>query len=433
MTTVTILPFDLTGRLATNKRSGELHTLTRAQGKTNRMFTPKFGAYYKDSLDVRTGNGVPLVYDKDYVCTYYYQEIWELNAKAACAIIVVTNPAIGNDIRISYQAVGGPYALSLDELKDILTEVENSPTPLKWEDILNKPLQFPPGPHTHEYWQLYGLESTCVNLDLLGDAWAAGRKGVLADNRFFYRNYIDLAQKAVDDYTVKVMAHINDKNNPHLTDKTKVGLSQINNWGMATTTESASKTVNNKYQPMGGIYDQLQAHVTPVFDTHVRNVNNPHQVKLTDALLNLYSTAQIQALIDVKLKRTEVAYDTTLFNGLTQAQLYTNLRTNLSATNVNPATRFVQTQMGPAVAGWNPADYALAGNNTYVPYSTLMKTYNDTQGSVYFIGAQPTSAFNYLSVGTYAIQGIYQSVNSWRQTMKLYIYVRTATGWNLVL
>lgn len=428
MTDITILPFDLTGTMVSNRRTGEEHTLTRVTGRTNRMFAPKFGAYYKESLEVRTTAGVKLTYDTDYVCTYYYDDIWDLNAKECCAIIVVTNPAIGNDLRISYQAVGGPYALNLDELKEILEEVDNTPESIKWDDIRNKPLQFPPELHYHEYWQLYGLESTVENLELLGEAWAVGRKGVLSDNRYYYENYIDLAQKALDDYVIKVMAHVTDRSNPHLTNKDKVGLGLLNNWGMANNVEAGSQTVNNKYQSIGGVYDQLETNIFPAFDTHLRNQNNPHRVQLTDPLLDLYSTTQIQEMIDLHLKRTEPAYDALAFQTITLDQLYTNFRTGLAASNVSPSTVLPQNLMAPPIAGWTPDDYVLTGANQYIPYSALLKTYNDTQGSVYYIGSTPLADWAHLSTGTYVIYGTQQIYNDWRSMPYLAVYEKTGPG-----
>lgn len=424
MSDITILPLDLKGTLSSNRRVNEEHTLTRVTGRTNRMFAPKFGAYYKESLDIRTVSGKKLIYDTDYVCTYYYDDIWDLNAKECCAIIVIKNPDIGDTLRITYQALGGPYALNIDELKDILSEVDSKPENLGWDDIRNKPLQLPPELHYHEYWQLYGLESTVINLELLGDAWVVGRKGIISDNRFYYEGYIDLAQKALDDYTVKVMAHITDRNNPHLTDKVKVGLDLLNNWAIANSAESVSRTVNNKYQSIGGVYDQIEAHVIPVFDDHLRRQDNPHNVKLSDPLLNLYSTQEIQTLIDTRLKRTEVAFDSNAFQGISLTDIYNNFRTGLPASSLLANSLIPQNRIAPTVTGWVPEDYVLTGAQQYVPYSDLMKAYNDTQGSVYFIGATSPKSYDYFSDGTFAIQGIRTDYNDNRFMMRLRIWTR---------
>ncbi len=430
MVDITVLPFDLTGSLATNLRVNEEHTLTLVTGRVNRMFSPKYGAYYKDSLEVRTSTGVKLNAGTDFVCTYYYDDIWDLNAKECCAIIVVTNPLIGNDVKITYQAVGGPYALSLDELKAVLTEVEDSPESIGWDDIRNKPLQLPPALHYHEYWQLYGLESTVENLELLGQAWEAGRKGVLEDNRYYYKNYIDLAERAVEEYRIKIMAHITDRSNPHQTDKTKVGLGFLNNWGIANVTESKSRTVNNKYQSIGGVYDQLLENVYPVLDNHLRNDNNPHNVLLSDPLLNLYSTSEIQTLLDSHLKRTDPAYDSASFQSTPVSQLYSIFRNNLPATSLLPGSKMDYTLTAPRVPGWIPEEYTLTGANKYVLYSELMQPYNDTQGTVYYIGAEPLESYDYLSTGTYVIRGDYVDFFEGRTMMSLSVYLKAGLNNN---
>lgn len=392
MATITKLPLDFRGTLASNLRTGEEHTLNKANGRVNRMFTPEFGAFYTESLVVRDASGKALVRDVDYVVTYYYEDFGILTTKEVCAIIVVTNPAVSNIVRITYQAVGGPYALSVKELKAVLDATEAAPAKIKWTDIIDKPLQFTPDPdHEHEYWQLYGLESTNVNLEMLGNAWAKGRKGIIGDNRIYYQNYIAMAQAAVDSYRLKVNAHIADRANPHATDKIKIQLGNVNNWPLANKVESTSKTVNNKYQPIGGIYNQLVAHVHPLLTDHIANKNNPHQVLLTDPLLNLYSTQQIINIFAQRLARNQDAVNSTHFAGIPSAQVYTNIRSGLDAANVDPTTRFPETYFGPTIPGWDPGRFVLAGNRTFASVEDILKPYNDQAGTVYFVGLSGAS------------------------------------------
>lgn len=388
MATITRLPLDFKGTLASNYRVGEEHTLTKANGRVNRMFTPDFGAFYTESLVVRQSDGKPLVRDTDYVVTYYYKDLGAVTAKEICAIIVVTNPLVTADVRITYQAVGGPYALSIKELKAVLDETETAPGKIKWEDIIDKPLQFVPEDHPHEYWQLYGLESTNFNLEALGEAWAKGRKSLMDDNRIYYQNYILLAQAAVDAYRLKVNAHISDRANPHKTDKIKIQLGNVNNWPMANTAESTSKTVNNKYQPIGGIFNQLVTHVQPLLNTHIANKSNPHQVLLTDPLLNLYSTQQIRDIFALRLARNQSAVDSAKFAGFPALTVFSNIQANLDASNIDPNTRFTEPFFAPVIPGWDPARYLLAGNQTYVDCEQMLKPYNDQAGTVYFVGLE---------------------------------------------
>lgn len=433
MSKLTILPFDLTGKLASNRIVGEERTLTFARGKTNRMLAPLYGAYYKDSLEVRTSNGAPLTLDKDYVTTYYYPDVWELNAKAVCAIIVVTNPNISNNIRISYNALGGPYSFNVDEIKAILDEVKNIPEKVSFDEILGKPLQYNPPTHPHEYWQLYGLESTIANLDILAKTWAQGSKGILDNNRYYYRNYVTQAQALVDDYANKVTAHINDLGNPHKDNAKTVGLDLINNWPMANLQESPSITVNSRYQPMGGVYDQLLTHVIPVLNSHVKNYSNPHRVRLDDPLLNLYSTDQINALLNDRLSVGAVAADSSAIGGVSGLGVWNTIRSDLSVDNVQPGSIFNQAQLA-AAAPSDTTNYAFVGDQGYRSYKDLIGAQGGGSQLIYFIGSAPVTDYNYLPVGSYAIKG--QMVLNYNiiYYMELNAYQKTsATGWVQIL
>jgi hypothetical protein len=386
MATITNLPVDFSGRLASNLRTSEEHVLNKANGRVNRMITPEFGAFYTESLVVRTTTGLLLKRDTDYVVTYYYEDLGLLTSKEICAIIVVTNPLVPNTIRITYQAFGGPYALSLKELKAVLDETEAPQGKIKWDEIINKPLQWFPADHEHEYWQLYGLESTNVNLEQLGKAWATGRTGIIGDNRIYYQNYIIKAQAAVDAYRAAVQAHVSDRSNPHLTDKVKIQLGNVNNWPMANTAESTGNTATDRYQPIGGIYNQTETHVKPLLTSHITNQNNPHQVQLTDPLLNLYSTQQIQEIFAQHLNINQMAVDSTNLSGVPAAEVWRNIRTGLDASAVDPATRFTVTYFGSHPADWVPEEWVLNGANGYSKIADIMKPYNERNGSIFYVG-----------------------------------------------
>jgi len=412
MLNVTKLPFDLTGRLASNLRSGEIRKLTRIQGKTNRMTCPEFGAYYTESLEVRAVDGTLLKRDVDYVTTYYYPEIGELTAKEACAIIVITNPSVGDEIRLKYQAVGGIYSLSVVEMATILNYTNNLPDKLRWEDIIDKPLQFVPADHTHEYWQLYGLESTNENLIILGHAFSTGNKAIIQNNREYYLGYIQLAQDEVLRYTAAVNRHIQDTTNPHKTDKQKIGLGLLNNWPMATVDEIVAHTAEDKYLPIGGIFHLLQATAVPTLTAHIQNTNNPHQVKLTDPLLNLWSTAEIQGLLNGKLALTQTAADSSALGLQSLDAITARVKTNLAAANVHPATFFTQDKIAAGPFGDINA-MALVGNNNYRTFVELFaSTGAAANGGIYFVGSNGN--YNSIQGALDAIQAYsWVPVNTW--------------------
>lgn len=386
MANITVLPVDLRGTLSSNRFVDEVHTLKVATGQVNRMLTPMFGAYFTESLEVRQDNGAVLKRDKDYVVTYYYVDLGMVTGKEICAIIVITNPAVSSKVRITYQAYGGPYALSIDELDDLLLATENPTDKIQWDKIINKPTMYVPADHTHEYWQLYGLETTDFNLEQLGQDWFTGRKPVVDNNRIYYQNKIAGAQGIVDNYQRQVTAHLVDQQNPHRTDRFKIQLGNVNDWPLANKVQSENANVDNEYQPIGGIYNLIVKYVQPLLNQHITNKNNPHSDRLDDPLLNLWSRAEIENFFSGKLAKTQAADMTLKFAGVVPASLSNSVRTNLSTVNVNQSTRFHQSILGDLSVVNDVSKFALNGANKYSTFESIFRDYNSKAGSIWFIG-----------------------------------------------
>lgn len=384
MAKLTALPFDLTAKLSSNTITGEVRTLTRVTSKLNRVLVPKFGAFYADSLVVRTDTGQLLTRDKDYVITYYYEDLMQLTAKEVAAIIVVTNTALGNGLRLSYQAVGGPYALNLDEVKDLLLTLQDPKEKINWKDIIDKPLMFYPEGHTHEYWQLYGLESTQINLKLLGEAWRYGSQAVLDANRGVYDSLRGQVEQAAQAYYARVMAHVRDYNNPHKTNITQLGLQNLINMRLANAVESASKTITDLYQPIGGIYNQLNGYAFPVLGDHISNYNNPHRLTIDNPSIDTYSYQTTVSMFANKLRTDESAPITLELEGRSMDSIYATARSQLEYGDLDPTYVFRMDQIAPAKTSWPPnnvpSDYILM-NRTYVYFATLFAEYKKSTTS----------------------------------------------------
>lgn len=98
-------------------------------------------------------------------------------------------------------------------------------------------------------------------------------------------SYIEPEIKSIND---KLNGHINNRNNPHGTTKAHVGLSAVENYGMAADAEAVLGTsVRNKYTApyhINKIVAQLRtSYIEPTVNTinanhssHVNNRNNPH-------------------------------------------------------------------------------------------------------------------------------------------------------------
>lgn len=388
MPIITRLPLDLEGTKPSNWRANEVHKVVTATGKKNRIIVPDFGAFFIENAVVRDSKGVALVRHKNVEFTYHYEMFSELTGKGVCAMIVITDATLVGPFSISYQAVGGNFSLSVKELGDVIDYVTNNVTKIKWEDIIDKPTAYQPADHENKWWQILGMDSLVTNLNRLADAWGQGRKAVIDANRGYYDNYIADMQTAIDDYRARIYAHIEDKNNPHKTDKTKIGLGNINNWPLATKAESESTTVTNRYQPIGGVYNQLAKTAIPLLEAHIKDKAtttkaDPHNVTL--AQLNLYSKAEVNNLFAGRLATNQVAADSTLLNGMTYAQVYNDCRVNFSQNNFVLGSKWPMNQMAPW-AGGDGTDYLYRGDGQFVHISTLMQVYNNNQGSIFYGG-----------------------------------------------
>lgn len=388
MPTITRLPLDLEGTKPSNWRANEIHTVVTATGKKNRIIVPDFGAFFIDNAVVRDSKGVALVRHKNLEFTYHYELFSELTGKGVCAMIVITDPTLVGPFRVSYQAVGGNFSLSVKELGDVINAVTNTVTKIKWDDILDKPTAYQPADHVNKWWQIMGLDSLVTNLNRVADSWAVGRKVIIDANRGYYDNYIADMQAAVDSYRARIYAHIDDKTNPHKTDKTKIGLGNVQNWSLANKVESESTSISNKYQPIGGVYNQLAVTAIPILDTHIKNKAtttkaDPHNV--TIAQLGLYSKTEVNNIFSGKLAKNQIASDTTLLNGLSYQQVYNNCRVNFSQNNFVLGSKWPMNKMAPW-AGGDGTDYLYQGDGNFVHISTLMQTFNNSQGSIYYGG-----------------------------------------------
>ena len=81
-------------------------------------------------------------------------------------------------------------------------------------------------------------------------------------------------------------AHINDTNNPHQTTKAQVGLSNVQNYGVATNADAIAGLSNTLYMTPVRTADEIAALVGNAFTAHVNNLSNPHQTTKTQVGLS---------------------------------------------------------------------------------------------------------------------------------------------------
>jgi hypothetical protein len=391
MARLTFLPLDLTGQALVNRRTGEQHPLIKVGDKVNRVCVLSHGAFYTKSLVVRDNTGRLLSPVTDFKTTYHYEQLSKLTAKEVMGLIVVTNPAVVSPLTVQYQAVGGNFAVSIPELKALLDSIKEDNFDLKWEDIIGKPTAYVPEDHEHEYWQLWGMETTVTEIDRIAAAWKVGSTAIAAASKDYGVIYVQKGRDAINAYTVKVNLHLADINNPHATDKTKAGLGYINNWAMATGLQVVDRNDSTHYMPIGGMYRILNTGPLPDLSTHVSNYLNPHGT--TASMVGSWTTTEIDQSFTAKYLWTDVAAGSTLYGGRTSATLRYDVTVSIDATFITSGG-FPHTQMGNNGFGigsdtWN---WALCGDSNWRRWSDLIAAYNSTRRKYVSLGNYQTPA-----------------------------------------
>lgn len=162
-------PLDPTGHNPNNLVIGEIHTLKSAQVRT---VAPGYGPFFEESVVVYDhGTNVLLTKGVDYQTVHLLQDASLTFGKEICQIILITNRAVTDQVRINYQTLGGNYQNSAKAISDAYDTFVNDTRPVDWVNgILNKPTQFPPALHKHLLEDVVGFGSLAVAIERVGQA-----------------------------------------------------------------------------------------------------------------------------------------------------------------------------------------------------------------------------------------------------------------------
>ena len=445
MASITFLPLDLSGKARTNLREAEPHILIQVANKPNRACVLNHGAFYTKGMLVRDNTGRALVHGVDFTTTYNYNELSNLTAKEVMGLIVITNTAVRSPIAVTYQAVGGPFSISAKEVKELLFLLNNDDVKIKWEDIIGKPTEFIPSDHEHDWWQIYGMESTVTEIDRIAAAWDKTTVAIVNENNSFGDKCVDKAREAVALFEFNVRAHLAYTLNTHHLNKDQIGLSNVNNWVMADGALVLNRNADQEYFPIGGVYRILNTGPLPDLTNHIADRTNPHGTTADDA--DCWTKPVIDNWFNGRYLWTDTATDSYLFAGRTSPALREDVIYNLNSDELVSGV-FPLAQLGTNSGIINPGapqDYALCADGVWRKWSDLLASYNAsrnrliTLGSVTVSGA--TSAITLLRTyyttaayppGTYAFATIYQQPTPDVIYDVVYIYQRIGNDWQQI-
>lgn len=242
-------PYDPTGVAASNLISNEEHVITDQQ---SRFFVPDGGPFFTRGMQLRSSANVLLQPGVDYQALHLYKDAALATGKEVCAVVRILNPAISGTVRLTYQVVGGDFSATVDALRQLLADadLDNGQT-FAWSSIIGAPVQYPPTSHLHHSSNIFGMSETVTVLEGIRTAILAGDGAVF---QMVYQ-YIDtlmqnlyagtISPTELDDAVQAAVASHKSEVNAHT--KGQVGLSLVQNFGLATTAEAQQGSVNNKY------------------------------------------------------------------------------------------------------------------------------------------------------------------------------------------
>jgi hypothetical protein len=361
-------PLDPTGTSPDNLVSDEPHALVARQ---TRAIAPEYGAFYTESLVVTdVSNNQILEKGVQYFAAELYEVPTGMFGKEVCAIILITDPSVSANVKLTYQCVGGEYSRSATAIIQQIEALNLDDRPVEWGAIINKPSEYPPSHHLHDIGDIYGFEYQVHALDRIRDAILMG-DAVSHDTIY---QYIDARDNAIiamiDAQGDALAAHIADQSNPHGTTAEQTGLGQVQNYPVASLAEAQAGVANNRYMTpyltkaaIEGLIpvatDITQGKVALNFGSTANDDNNN-----TDALTSAGLNFMLTAVPDNAVKLAVVSL-------LTQKQYLTKTQGD---TYYHPKLAYTPVQQGTGVGqlgnlvkiGWTGTRVAVTIDNSNI-------------------------------------------------------------------
>lgn len=159
-------------------------------------------------------------------------------------------------------------------------------------------------------------------------ATTAEAQAGLVSNKYMTPELVRLAIETLS--SAEFNAHVNDTDNPHQTDKIQVGLSNVQNYGIATQAEAEAGVSNVKYMTPALVAAAISTlsdagAVQTALDEHIGDNDNPHGT--TAAQVGAYSIEDTDQLLELKLDANAQAVDSDKLGGLTLDELRVQIDT----------------------------------------------------------------------------------------------------------
>lgn len=305
-------PLDLTGVSPDNLVISEPHTL--ASG-SKRALVPNYGAFFVKGmslLDVATGE--ELVPGEQYVPIMYYEEPSERAAMEVCAGVIVTDETVGDEVRFTYQVVGGDYINITPVIIQLIAETNLDDRAVIWGDLLGRPDAFPAAKHLHDLGDIYGFEYVVAALDRITEAILVGDEASHQEIMLYLEDRYQKMTDHINAVDSRLSDHKADLDNPHQVTKAQTGLGLVENYPPSDKLIAEQGSSTTHYMTPLRTAEAIDHQIGVQFRQHRDDQDNPHNV--TKAQTGL-------GLVDNFATSTQTAAETGSSNSLFMTPLRT--------------------------------------------------------------------------------------------------------------
>lgn len=369
------LPFDPTGTSATNLISGEPHTLEPISNFPYKITTMDNGGFYANSIRIYDASYKRLDLGIDYILSFKYPEISIDTGLVVGGVIVFIKPTTPT-VYISGQMVGSDVAFSLTAVTDYVEWYNTQPVGYipREMDFTGIAPEWLPGELNQERWRLDTFQPFNNEIYYLARATEAGRGNYEQNFRDdIKQEYLDFLEL----FTDRLRRHIDDDANPHVDNKSAIGLPLVANLPLATTAQSIAGNSIELYQTPAGSWLTLNEFALKPLSNHIANSNNPHGT--TPDKIDSPTKVVVDSIINDKYLKAETVANANLFTNGTTDYEYPGYSTY--ARRDIPAANFIVGGDNGYIApqrigrGSPSAQHVLNSNGQWVTWSTLVSEY----------------------------------------------------------
>lgn len=210
MADVISYPFDYTGQAATNRITGEQIIITAPGDRRYHFTMVKFAPMFEEGLVLKIreidGTITPLVKGIDYYLSHQFKDASLSTMHELWGSITFLRRDIVGVLIADYNTLGGPWTIDSQKIIEILANQTRNPRSTTWEQVVERPIDFPPIDHP---WDLDDM---------------VGMKEILEVIEKFYQAYlVHIGGGGGGSGDAALIAHMNDRTNSHKVNANQTG------------------------------------------------------------------------------------------------------------------------------------------------------------------------------------------------------------------